>query len=76
MNEEEEEERRKEKKEDKGLVRLSYQPPANNTFILEQTWHQQPANNTFLSKQISTNHKPNKQVERKKKRNDPPYLNS
>jgi hypothetical protein len=60
------------KKEDKGLVRLSYQPPANNTFILEQTWHQQPANNTFLSEQISTNHKPNKQVERKKKRNDPP----
>jgi hypothetical protein len=35
-------------------VRLAYQPPANSTFLSEQTNHQQPANSTFLSKQIST----------------------
>jgi hypothetical protein len=39
-------------------VRLAYQPPANNTFLSEQTSHQQPTNNTFLSEQISTNHQP------------------
>jgi hypothetical protein len=35
-------------------VRLSYQPPANSTFLSEQTSHQQPANSTFLPEQIST----------------------
>jgi hypothetical protein len=29
-------------------VRLAYQPPANNTFLSEQTSHQQPTSNTFL----------------------------
>jgi hypothetical protein len=33
-------------------VRLAYQPPANSTFLLEQTSHRQPANSTFLSQQI------------------------
>jgi hypothetical protein len=37
-------------------VRLSYQPPTNNTFLSEQTSHQQPASNTFLSERINTNH--------------------
>jgi hypothetical protein len=35
-------------------VRLAYQPPANNTFLSEQTSHQQPTNSTFLSEQTST----------------------
>jgi hypothetical protein len=39
-------------------VRLAYQPPANNTFLSQQTSHQQPANNTFLSEQTSTSHQP------------------
>jgi hypothetical protein len=39
-------------------VRLAYQPPANNTFLSQQTSHQQPASITFLSKLISTNHQP------------------
>jgi hypothetical protein len=30
------------------FVRLAYQPPANSTFLLEQTSHQQSANSTFL----------------------------
>jgi hypothetical protein len=37
---------------------LAYQPPANNTFLSEQTSHQQPASNTFLLEQISTSHQP------------------
>jgi hypothetical protein len=37
-------------------VRLAYQPPANSTFLSEQTSHQQPASSTFLSEQISTSH--------------------
>jgi hypothetical protein len=37
---------------------LAYQPPANSTFLSEQTSHQQPANSTFLSEQISTSHQP------------------
>jgi hypothetical protein len=39
-------------------VRLAYQPPANSTFLSEQTSHQQPANSTFLSEQTSTSHQP------------------
>jgi hypothetical protein len=39
-------------------VRLAYQPPANRTFLSEQTSHQQPASSTFLSEQISTSHQP------------------
>jgi hypothetical protein len=39
-------------------VRLVYQPPANSTFLSEQTSHQQPASGTFLSEQISTSHQP------------------
>jgi hypothetical protein len=39
-------------------VRLAYQPPANSTFLSEQTSHQQPANSTFLSEQISTSYQP------------------
>jgi hypothetical protein len=39
-------------------VRLAYQPPANSTFVSEQTSHQQPANSTFLSEQTSTSHQP------------------
>jgi hypothetical protein len=37
---------------------LAYQPPANNTFISEQTSHQQPASSTSLSEQTSTSHQP------------------
>jgi hypothetical protein len=37
-------------------VRLAYQPPANSTFLSEQTSYQQPASSTFLSEQISTSH--------------------
>jgi hypothetical protein len=37
---------------------LAYQPPANSTFISEQTSHQQPASSTFLSEHISTSHQP------------------
>jgi hypothetical protein len=37
-------------------VRLAYQPPANSTFISEQTSHQQPASSTSLSEQNSTSH--------------------
>jgi hypothetical protein len=36
------------------LVRLSYQPPASSTFLLEQTSHHQPISSTFLSEEIST----------------------
>jgi hypothetical protein len=36
--------------------RLAYQPPANSTFISEQTSHQQSASSTSLSKQTSTSH--------------------
>jgi hypothetical protein len=39
-------------------VRLAYQPPANSTFLSQQTSHQQPANRTFLSEQTSTSHQP------------------
>jgi hypothetical protein len=39
-------------------VRLAYQPPANCTFLSEQTSHQQPASNTFFSEQIITSHQP------------------
>jgi hypothetical protein len=39
-------------------VRSAYQPPANSTFLSEQTSHQQPASSTFLSQQISTSHQP------------------
>jgi hypothetical protein len=39
-------------------VRLAYQPPANNTFLSEQTSQQQSASSTFLSEQISTSHQP------------------
>jgi hypothetical protein len=39
-------------------VRLAYQPPANSTFLSEQTSHHQPANSTFLSEQTSTSHQP------------------
>jgi hypothetical protein len=39
-------------------VRLAYQPPANSTFISEQTSHQQSANSIFLSEQTSTSHQP------------------
>jgi hypothetical protein len=41
-----------------GPVPLAYQPPANSTFLSEQTSHQQPASSTFLSEQISTSHQP------------------
>jgi hypothetical protein len=34
-------------------VRLSYQPPASNTFLSEQTSHQQPASSTLLSEPCS-----------------------
>jgi hypothetical protein len=40
------------------LVRLAYQPPANSTFLSEQTYHQQSANSTFFSEEISTSHQP------------------
>jgi hypothetical protein len=40
-------------------VRLSYQPPANSTFISEQTSHQQLASSTFLSEQTSNSYQPN-----------------
>jgi hypothetical protein len=43
---------------DISLVRLAYQPPANSTFVSEQTSHQQPASSTFLSEQTSTIHQP------------------
>jgi hypothetical protein len=39
-------------------VRLVYQPPANSTFLSEQTSHQPPASSTFLSEQTSTSHQP------------------
>jgi hypothetical protein len=40
----------------------AYQPPANNTFLSEQTSRQQSASSTFLQEQISTSHQPNEQV--------------
>jgi hypothetical protein len=45
---------------DRGLcaVRLPYQPPAYDTFLLEQTNHQQSVSSTFLSEQTSTSHQP------------------
>jgi hypothetical protein len=39
-------------------VRLAYQPPANSTFLSQQTSHQQSASSTFLSEQTSTSHQP------------------
>jgi hypothetical protein len=39
-------------------VRSAYQPPANSTFLSEQTSHQQPASSTLLSEQTSTSHQP------------------
>jgi hypothetical protein len=44
----------------KNLQRLmqAYQPPANSTFLSEQTSHQQPASSTFLSEQTNTSHQP------------------
>jgi hypothetical protein len=39
-------------------VHLAYQPPANSTFLSEQTSHKQPANSIFLSQQTSTSHQP------------------
>jgi hypothetical protein len=38
-------------------VRSAYQPPANSTFLSEQTSHRQSASSTFLSEQISTSHR-------------------
>jgi hypothetical protein len=35
---------------------LAYQPPANSTFLSEQTSHHQPVSSTFLSEQTSTSH--------------------
>jgi hypothetical protein len=43
-------------------IRLAYQPPANSTFISEQTSHQQPASDTFLSEQINISRQPNEQA--------------
>jgi hypothetical protein len=40
------------------FVRLAYQPPANSTFLSEQTDHQQSANSIFFSEEISTSHQP------------------
>jgi hypothetical protein len=37
---------------------LAYQPPANSTFLSQQTSRQQPASSTFLSEQTSTSHQP------------------
>jgi hypothetical protein len=45
-------------RENKRPVRLAYQPPANSTFLSEQTSHQQPASSTLLSEQTSTSHQP------------------
>jgi hypothetical protein len=39
-------------------VRSAYQPPANSTFLSQQTSHQQPASSTLLSEQTSTSHQP------------------
>jgi hypothetical protein len=39
-------------------IRLANRPPANSTFLSQQTSHQQSANITFLSEQISTSHQP------------------
>jgi hypothetical protein len=44
------------------FVRSAYQPPANSTFLSEQTSHQRSVGGTFLSKQISTSHQPNEQA--------------
>jgi hypothetical protein len=51
-------------------VRLAYQPPANSTFLSEQTSHQQPASSTLLSEQTSTNHQhqPTEQAQSSPKR--------
>jgi hypothetical protein len=43
-------------------VRLAYQPPANSTFLSEQTSHQQPASSTLLSQQTSISHQPTEQA--------------
>jgi hypothetical protein len=43
---------------DRRPVRLAYQPPANSTFLSEQTSHQQSASSTLLSEQTSTSHQP------------------
>jgi hypothetical protein len=39
-------------------IRLAYQPPANSTFLSEQTSNQQPVSSTFLSEQTCTSHQP------------------
>jgi hypothetical protein len=39
-------------------VGSAYQPPANRTFLSEQTSHQQPASITLLSEQTSISHQP------------------
>jgi hypothetical protein len=51
-------------------VRLAYQPPANSTFLSQQTsqqysslrTNQQPASSTLLSEQTSTSHWPTEQA--------------
>jgi hypothetical protein len=45
-------------------VRLSYQPPANSTFLSEQTSHQQSASSTFSQNKPAPaiSHQPNEQV--------------
>jgi hypothetical protein len=47
-------------------VRLAYQPPASNTFLLEQINHQQPTNSTFLSEQTSISHQTTEQARRRR----------
>jgi hypothetical protein len=46
-------------------VRLAYQPPANSTFLSEQTNHQQTASSTFLLDKPSPaiSHQPNEQAD-------------
>jgi hypothetical protein len=46
---------------------LAYQPPANSTFLSEQTSHQQPASSNFLSEQTSTSNQPNEQAVNEKR---------
>jgi hypothetical protein len=36
----------------------AYQPPANSTFLSEQTSHEQLASSTLLSEQTSTSYQP------------------
>jgi hypothetical protein len=42
-------------------VRSAYQPPANSTFLSEQTSHRQPVSSNLLSEQTSTS-QPNRMV--------------